>query len=328
MKVVLDNCIYRKQAAGGISVYWAEISKRIISDPDLDEKIYGGGDSLWQEIEYSLDCRHIFHSSYFRISKNKNAINVLTVHDCIHNKKVSLTKFGFSYYLKRSLRNFGFHLFLKGKLKKADIVICVSESTKQDLKKYYPKQIPSKVKVVHNGVDDSFVHSRQKRDKSLLYVGDRKHDYKNFPLAIKIAKELNYDLVLVGKPLTANERKVVKNLKIKVTVHTNIETASLVRLYNKASYLVYCSDIEGFGIPMIEAAKCRCPVITLDRPFVREVMGGNTIRVSENELENQLQVLVEKGVCEKMLDNAQKLVSEYTWDRAFRIIKAFYLEEH
>ncbi len=95
---------------------------------------------------------------------------------------------------------------MKSKLKKSDLVICVSETTRNDLFKYYKKSLPKRVEVIYNGVDSNFKDLKLKREKKILFVGDRSW-YKNFIYSIKISKLLNYSLIIVGKPLSKKEKK-------------------------------------------------------------------------------------------------------------------------
>jgi len=55
------------------------------------------------------------------------------------------------------------------------------------------------------------------------------------------------------------------------------DTATLQRIYRGASAFIYPSTYEGFGIPIIEAALCRVPVIAGDMPALREA-GGEGVR--------------------------------------------------
>ena len=87
MLVVLDDIIYSRQLNGGISVYWKEITRSIRNNIQIRKLTLNNKKSILFDVSYKLAEPHIFHSSYFRTSRNKNALNVLTVHDCIHRKR-------------------------------------------------------------------------------------------------------------------------------------------------------------------------------------------------------------------------------------------------
>ena len=312
MIVVLDDIIFSRQLNGGISVYWREITRSIRTNIDLKAEIFASKkQGILCDVSYKLEQPHVFHSSYFRTTSNKKAVNILTVHDCIHKKR-------------KNLRNIIFHFFLKSKLKKSDLVICVSETTRNDLFKFYKKSLPKRVEVIYNGVDSNFKDLKLKREKKILFVGDRSW-YKNFIYSIKISKLLNYSLIIVGKPLNKKEKKIIEDFNITYSILTNISTKKLVSLYNTVSFLVYCSKYEGFGIPLIEAARCKCPVVTLDRPFVREVLGDNTIKVKDDSLKVLFDYINNKKLLEKVTRNAYKKSLNYSWNKSAEKLKSLYL---
>ena len=100
MKIVYDNIIYALQKAGGISVYWSELSKRI-TQYDVDfygyncDNIFYKNENISQKQESFLPVKlarylsfqkrlpkgTIFHSSYYRIAKQKDVANIVTVYD-------------------------------------------------------------------------------------------------------------------------------------------------------------------------------------------------------------------------------------------------------
>jgi glycosyltransferase involved in cell wall biosynthesis len=59
---------------------------------------------------------------------------------------------------------------------------------------------------------------------------------------------------------------------VHVTGYVDDET--LVSLYRRAVAFAYPSLDEGFGLPVLEAMACGCPVLTSDVPVLREVAGG------------------------------------------------------
>lgn len=312
MIVVLDDIIFSRQLNGGISVYWREITRSIRTNIDLKAEIFASKkQGILCDVSYKLEQPHVFHSSYFRTTSNKKAVNILTVHDCIHMKR-------------KNLRNIIFHFFLKNKLKKSDLVICVSETTRNDLFKYYKKSLPKRIEVIYNGVDSNFKDLKLKREKKILFVGARSW-YKNFIYSIKISKFLNYSLIIVGKPLNKKEKKIVEDFNISYSILTNISTKKLVSLYNTVSFLVYCSKYEGFGIPLIEAARCKCPVVTLDRPFVREILGDNTIKVKDESLKVLIDYINNKKLLKKITRNAYKKSLNYCWNKSAEKLKSLYL---
>ena len=151
--------------------------------------------------------------------------------------------------------------------------------------------------------------------KKILFIGDRSW-YKNFVYSIRISKLLDYPLIIVGKPLNKKEMKLIETYGIKYSISTNVTSEKLINLYNTVSFLVYCSYFEGFGIPLIEAARCECPVITLDKPFVREVLGNNTIRVNEDSFQAILNYIDDEKLMKQLIIGAYNKSLNYDWNKS------------
>lgn len=301
MNIVFDNVIFSKEKQGGISNYWYELIKRYADNKDcffFEEK--RSGENIFRKqlclqnivSHYQLPLplarllpvsyhskadRILYHSSFYRkLITRANVCEITTVHDFIHNK--------YSPPLNRFLHN-----SLKfGSIKRARGIICISNNTFADLKKYYNLRKDQKCTVIHNGVSDdyrqlakedkkysNFFNGYNLNEKFLLYVGSRSN-YKNFPFVIELLKELpQYKLVVVGNPFLESEKSAIhKSLMDRITVMSGISNTELNILYNYAHALIYPSSYEGFGIPIIEAMKACCPVFALNISCIPEVAGN------------------------------------------------------
>jgi glycosyltransferase involved in cell wall biosynthesis len=69
-------------------------------------------------------------------------------------------------------------------------------------------------------------------------------------------------LVCTGKSFTRNELQYIKELKLeKNIIYISATEEQMVRLYRDAELFVYPSYYEGFGLPLLEAMVCDCPII-------------------------------------------------------------------
>lgn len=80
--------------------------------------------------------------------------------------------------------------------------------------------------------------------------------------------------------LFASKTKAISNIKIMV----NISKHKLITLYKKALVFVFPSLYEGFGLPILEAMACGCPVITSNYGAMKEVAGKAAIFVNPNSV--------------------------------------------
>ena len=304
--VTFDNIIFSIQRYGGISVVWSELLRRARADKDLaiTELDYKN------QLPYRMLERYripdwkptqltFFHSSYFRICPDPLVTNITTVHD--------LTYHYYRHGLAKTV-----HLWEEQRaLKHSKIVVCVSENTKRDLLQCYPWLKEEQVKVVYNGVGDEFspISSVEKKGY-LLYVGNRSVEYKRYDVAQKVAQLTGLELVTAGS--------------------ADITREQLNTMYNEALCLLYPSDYEGFGIPILEAQKAGCPVIAQDTSSVPEVIGPNGLMVKHDSPERvaeamadivkQLQSRSIQNTVEKGFENAKR----FSWDKTYEQMKQIY----
>jgi glycosyltransferase involved in cell wall biosynthesis len=76
-----------------------------------------------------------------------------------------------------------------------------------------------------------------------------------------------------------------KNLKKKVFILNNVPDFDLPALYQQALCLVYLSHYEGFGLPVIEAMACGCPVITSSVSSLPEIGGDAALYCNPDDEE-------------------------------------------
>lgn len=81
------------------------------------------------------------------------------------------------------------------------------------------------------------------------------------------------DLVMIGPPL--------RNAGEGVFFMENLPDEDLIRLYRHAQLLLFPSLYEGFGLPVIEAQACGCPVVTTGKPPLTEIGGDAAVYISD-----------------------------------------------
>lgn len=289
--IYLDNIIFSLQRHGGVSVLWGNLIEHLLENRN-DAIFLDFGDAELNKIRNSLaipanrliknnsfpilleryrDVKIsekypiIFHSSYYRISNQKNVKNVTTVHDFTYEKFFSgIAKKIHIWQKYRAIRN-------------SESIICISESTKSDLMRYLPEISENKIRVIYNGVSEEY-HLLSKElplySDYVLFVGGRQA-YKNFEFAVSCVKECKKKLLVVGSSLSNEERGLVTNILGKdgyeEIVHPT--NAFLNQIYNSVYCLLYPSLYEGFGIPVIEAQKAGCPVIAMNCSSIPEIIG-------------------------------------------------------
>ena len=217
----------------------------------------------------------MFHPTYYDpyfLPYFLNKPFVLTIHDMIHDMFPEyFLRFSKIAQKKRTLAQ------------RASRIIAVSENTKKDIIEQYGIS-GDKITVIYHGVSSLPQENHIKiplPEKYVLFVGDR-HKYKNYQNFIEsiasILLEKNWFLVCFGGgPFSGDEKLAMRNLKIhhKVKILSG-DDALLAYLYRHAGVFVCPSLYEGFGIPVLEAMSCGCPVAASHVSSLPEV-GGDAV---------------------------------------------------
>ncbi len=343
MKIVFDNIIYSLQQAGGISVVWTHLIKRVLEKWDgLSFIEYDGVHNIarkditipsdiielrsrkFMNLKRYLNPKvsssepFIFHSSYFRTCSHPLAINITTVHD-----------FTYEYFVKNPIKRW-IHCKQKHQaIRKADMVVCISENTRNDLFKILPDIPHEKVHVIYNGVDDSF-HQLDKHatEPYVLFVGKR-DPYKNFDKIIEPISETGMELHIVGSPLNKNEKSLMQNFKCTYKYHGFVSNEELNTLYNHAFCLLYPSEYEGFGLPVLEAQKAGCPVIAFNGSSIKEIIGDNTLLLqttTKDEIIKKMHILTDPTTRQQVISRGIENSRNYSWDRMTNSYISLYKE--
>lgn len=183
----------------------------------------------------------------------------------------------------------------------ASAYIAISENTAHDLVKFFPGISPESITIAHCGVQrtfspaDSQVVSSFKARYGIskpyfVLVGagsGQKDTYKNTILFFKAFSKLYsrqaFDVVCTGGGLLEDELRTYTSGS---TVHMlQLNDEELRAAYSGAVALVYPSKYEGFGLPVLEAIACGCPVITCPNASIPEVAGEAALYVNDEDVD-------------------------------------------
>jgi mannosyltransferase len=346
MNILFDNIIFSYQKAGGGSRYWYELISRAIQDKTINsmfidsipkeertnifhQSLTKDLNSVGPKINSNISQRllipqkiipkkFILHSSLYRFSPSKKIPQVLTVHDFIYDKYQK----NISGYLNSMQKKIAVHY--------ASRIICVSNSTMNDFISYFPSYPKNKIHVVYNGASNAFkVLEQHKRfnffneNKFILYVGSRSR-YKRFDVAVDIvSKTKALNLVFVGGGLLSEKDKLSLNYKIpnRWSFIGHPKEDELCSLYNLAICLLYPSEYEGFGIPVLEAMQCGCPVLAKNTSSIPEVVQDKTLLAKSGTTEEYMELLklyTNQSSREKIIIQGITNAKKFSWDSTYQ----------
>ncbi len=332
MKILIDCIIFEYQKFGGISEYFRQYILFLSSKKEIQLSLIIYSDlDFGNNIVYIKRNRRFLEKyrflavngnydlvipSYYRFWQSGDSKKLLVVHDFIYEQ--------FRGLLPRSI-----HGFLKrSSLKHADFIVCISNSTRDDLFRFYPNitlDRKNNVFTVYNGVSEIFTRDWSnlalKLTGPLVFIGTR-IEYKNFRDAVRIANFFqDHEFVIVGGgSLSKTEIASIVNPH-RVQYFENIETIKLNEILNRASFLLYTSLYEGFGIPILEAYRTGTLVLAYKTSGVSEVLLPEHCRVGVNNVLELIDLANEYLLNSDSYMRDSKKVEE--WSRNFSWSKCF-----
>lgn len=288
----------------------------------------------WPPVEYFCGPIDVFHGLHFVLPAVRSARRVLTVHDLTYLKYPN-------YFLDRNLNEQGYRRELPAGLERADVVIAVSQKTKEDLIELvkFPEE---RIRVIYEGVESQFLNHVEGKDAKLIrerygltqpyivYLVGTPEPRKNLINSIVAAKKSapKLPLALIGpqEPLQA----LLAGNSCNTVFLDVVPDAHLPALLSGAQISLYPSLYEGFGLPVIESMACGVPVITSNQGALPEVAGGAALLVDpENvgSIADAISELLNDHALQDHLKAAgKKHAADFTWQRAAEATLSLYRE--
>lgn len=295
----------------------------------FDDPIY----SVREQIYYrrALKACNLFWSPhinvpYFSIPSKKRLV---TIHDVYH--------LAFYTTLSWKERLYANRMYQKA-VNVSDVIITDSKFSKQELIQH-TKVKEEKIQTIHCGVDSSFFSQKKKesiekiRQKYhlnfpyFLFVGNLK-PHKNLQRTVQALEKTikKYHLVIIGKAQDLLNKVDMaslikeKELSQRVHVFSNVQDEELPVFYQKAVATVFPSLYEGFGLPVLEAMSCGCPVLGSNAASIPEVGGDalcyfNPLKVDEIT-QGMNKVATDCVYRESLIQKGYKRIKQFDWENS------------
>jgi glycosyltransferase involved in cell wall biosynthesis len=334
LKVAFDNQIFLEQRFGGISRYFCEMFVELKQKPNIDSNIIAPlhfnkhlrdlntnrnyyvptttnkfsinrlvnrFSNQISESRFRKFNPDILHKTFFYKPQKTQFKTVITIYDMVHEK--------FN-------QNLDFIESKKISIINADHIICISESTKVDLLKYYEID-EQKVSVVPFGVgksffNDSYMIPTHQRNPELVFVG-RRNGYKNFTQFVKafagsVKLRKNFRIIVFGGgEFNESEKNLIKDLGIESNIIKKDGSDKVLKnILSNSMAMVYPSKYEGFGLPILEAMALGTIVFTSNTSSMPEVGGDHALYFDPNSI-NSIQSTLE-----------DRLVTDFNFSQDFQ----------
>lgn len=222
--------------------------------------------------------------------------------------------------------------------RRATVVCTVSDYSRRDMARFY-RLDPGRIHVVPEGVDTRVFRPMEDPPRLaawrrrvlgddvpfLLYVG-KPTIRRNLPnllrafAALKRAQQIPHRLLLVGTSLPGTSfASLIEELGItrEVSAVPYASHQEIALAYNASSMLVYASDYEGFGMPVLEAMACGRPVIALNNTAFPEFAGGVAMLLPSADPDTlgrgMLELLSDRPRAARMAADGPRRAAAYDW---------------
>lgn len=292
--------------------------------------------------KHNLDLVHFPHFNIPVFYKEKF---VVTLHDLIH-QHFGMEKSSTHGRLIYSLKKWGYNLTFKHAIEKSKKIITVSNFVKQQLINEW--QIDNKkIEVIYEAAEENIINLSNKItqtkihqimeildicDTFIFYVGNA-HPHKNVDGLIEAFLKLKNNipkltLVLAGKDHYFWQRIKSKYQDKDIKYVGFVSDEQLVALYKRAACYVIPSFEEGFGIPLLEAFSCGCPVAASDIKALREIGKDAAIFFDPKDVNNMAQtikrLLDNSKLRNQLIEKGKNRCKEFSWERLAEQTKEVY----
>lgn len=283
---------------------------------------YASLKSILQNMYYTFVHRsrkginHITGDIHYCILPLIGCKTVLTVHDtCVYD-----TARGFKRLLFKLL-------WYKLPLRFATKIVCISEATRQSLKRFTKRD---DIIVIPNAVDPTYkstVKEFNAECPNILLIGTNWN--KNIERTVRALADINCKLTIIGR-LPPSQKEALAQCNTKYTEKNDLTDDEIRQEYEQCDMVCFCSIYEGFGMPIIEANAIGRPVITSNLSPMKEVAGGSAVLVNPQEeaeiRQAVLSVITNKELREQCIKHGSINVKKYQQDYVVNRYKNLYKE--
>ncbi|MGI0489566.1 glycosyltransferase family 4 protein [Pantanalinema rosaneae CENA516] len=220
----------------------------------------------------------------------------------------------------------------------ASAYITVSQNTAKDLLNFFPQITPELVTVAYNGISPEFspastAHIDQFKatygiTKPYFLISGLNTTYKNnqlfFQAFAQLCTHTGFEVICPGSQTLFKPewRTYTSGSTVQILQLTDAE---LIAAYSGAIALVYPSKYEGFGLPILEAMACGCPVITCPNASIPEVAGEAALYVQDDDIfgmANALCDVQKPGVRQELIARGLPRSQQFSWATMAEIMRS------
>lgn len=285
-----------------------------------------------QRISFIIDCVRASKDESFDLVEGTNFITHLTAYIIAKIKNTPVIAWYPDVWVGHWIENTGFITGIFGEILERinlklnfNVFIAISKITKIKLQAHTNK----KITVISCGVEPDEFKKKVKKQRNKIICISRMAKYKNikdlilaFALLHKSNSTLKLTIIGVG-PQEKNLRDLAKNLRVKNSVSflSNLSRRDLVKQLSQSYVFCLPTQVEGFGISIMEAAAAQTPYVATNISVLKEVTknyrGGLSYKVGDiNSLASKLNTLMtDVKIYRQKKSECIKLAKFYNWNK-------------
>lgn len=250
--------------------------------------------------------------------------NIVAVHD------ITWVRFPNTY--SRQFR-FVYDIIIPQLCKVARRILTVSKFSLKEISQKY--NVPEeKFTIVYNAVDEKFHpvvdHSLSKEDY-FISVSSIKEN-KNFQTVLSSFEKLQsivkgVKLYIVGDLVDKNFKTIdLKRYKnnSNILFLGRVSDEELIKYYSNAKAFIFPSLYEGFGIPVLEAQACGCPVISSNTSSLPEVLEDSALFCDPMDFcsfaDNMHKIMTDSNLFDDLKNKGFRNVNRFSWEASAKTI--------
>jgi glycosyltransferase involved in cell wall biosynthesis len=258
-----------------------------------------------------------------------DARSIITIHD--------LAYYETSFRAYQHLDTMYMRQMIRSSANRADGIIAISENTKQDIMRIL--SLPdTKVRVIHEAASEDFRpltegpaldSCRNKYDLKhpfFFFAGSfspRKNLARTVRAFARVADQIPHMFVVTGSHTWGKQAFVdavtESGVETRVKILGQVSEDDLIKLYNLADFCIYPSLYEGFGLPIVEAMTCGCPVACSNTTCLPEVAGNAGLLfdpLDENSIADAIIRLSQNGPDkDAYINKALNQAKHFSWQK-------------
>lgn len=240
------------------------------------------------------------------------------------------------------IRLLNYRISLFNALRNTDAILTISEFSKKEILKYYPKFQPAKIFVNYlapKTINPKFQPKKELlkklgiKDKFILTVGQitqRRRVRESIIAFRKIGKEFpDYQFLIIGydrtypfydvdKLISETNKLLGRNAVIRIDYLKSDE--ELANLYKLADLFSYISSYEGFGLPPIEAMTYGTPTVLKNHILTKEIFENTAFLIDNEKSPEEIADVVKEGLSDtqkrdEIIKKGREVAKKYSWGR-------------